>query len=75
MGKMKSLDEVQKYYEERIGGQDLWGPRGRVFILAELSSLKFRADELEKELRFERAVNERVRDAFSAWLGIKEKND
>ncbi len=71
MAKMKSLVEVEEQLAKHLNNKDdLWKPRGKVFILSRIAALELALEEANKELTYERDVNRRVREVFGAWLGI-----
>lgn len=53
---------------ERYGEHGSLTPRGHIYLLASLATLHKAVDTLEKELAFERKVNDRVNEIFKGWF-------
>lgn len=66
------LDALAKELEAVTGPQWWDTPRHRIYVLARLWQAEEDARALREELKFEKTVNDRVREVFSAWMGIKK---
>lgn len=71
----KELNELSGKGDYNDPYNDGWNsPRMRMFIVAKLVSYKERCTELENQLKFEKAVGERVVKVFKDAVGSEESS-